>query len=86
MKYPRTYDISLDARIVLRFYVNGVRKPTSFDLNDFAIKQLMEREYIKIEDGKVVVLIKNPRVFKRDNRGNIIPMARDKGKHVFTWK
>lgn len=83
MRYPRVYDISQGARCILLFYVRGAWQPTSYNLNDSAFKELLDRKYLEIVDGKVVVLAKHPRVYKRDSRGNLIPMKMDIGKGFY---
>lgn len=87
MRYPRLYDISYGARCELYFYRCGSWLPTSYNLNDKDFKELIDRRYIEIRDNKVVVLVKHPRVYKRDRKGNIIPMKMDEGKAYYPrWK
>lgn len=87
MKYPRVYDISSDARIVLGFYVRGVTELKPHECYARENKELLERRYIKIEDGNIIILVKHPRTYKRDRWGNIIKMKMDNGKNYYpTWR
>lgn len=87
MIYPRVYDLSLDSRIVLGFYTRGVKSLVPCKAYERENRELLERKYIEIKDGKIIVLVKHPRVYKRDERGNLIPMKIDEGKgYCPRWK